>query len=158
MQDCVAGLPGPFPLERGMSLVSCSFHTSGPRAAVPAPCKYPCLLCAHHGLPVPATPINTEALDQRLVPEGAPVNAMNPQWEPGSRALYDAGDKLHFHPSPFQFPPPHTPTLGESMAFCPEGRHLGGHLAPLAIYSRASEVSLAPFSSSSSFSWHRAPS
>ena len=35
LPDCVAGLPGPFHLERGMSLSSCSFHTSGPGVVIP---------------------------------------------------------------------------------------------------------------------------
>lgn len=47
LPDCVAGLPGPFHLERGMSLSSCSFHTSGPGVVVPV---HPRLPHAHHGL------------------------------------------------------------------------------------------------------------
>lgn len=43
LPDCVAGLPGPFHPERGMSLGSCSFHTSGPRVLVPVhPLSPPC--------------------------------------------------------------------------------------------------------------------
>lgn len=131
MQDCVAGLPGPFHLERGKSLVSCSFHTSGPRVAGPAPCKCPCLLCAPRGLPVPVTPINTEAaLDQWWALGGAAVNPVNQQNRSGSHA---PGPRMKWVTC-FSFsqvlpvPPPHALTLGESMAFRPEGRHLGGTL------------------------------
>ena len=52
LPDCVAGLPGPFHPERGMSLGSCSFHTSGPRVVAPV---HPCLPHAHHGLPAAVT-------------------------------------------------------------------------------------------------------
>lgn len=62
-RDCVAGLPGPFHhLERGMSLVSCGFHASGPGTAAPAPCKCPTrhppteALGANRGLSAPGTP------------------------------------------------------------------------------------------------------
>lgn len=131
LQDCVAGLPGPFHLERDMSLVSCSFHTSGPTVAVPAPCRCPCLLGAHHGLPVPVTPVNTEAaLDQWLALEGAPVNPANPQTRSGSHAPGPCTMRVtSFSFGQVLFSPPTThPDPGGVRGILPQGQTFGGTL------------------------------
>lgn len=70
-------------------------------------------------------PISTGvALDQWLPPAGAPLTLMISRIAVRAtlQGLCGVGDKLQLR----SCPPPHTPTLGESVAFCPEGRHRGG--------------------------------
>lgn len=137
MQDCVAGLPGPFHLERGTALVSCSFHTSGPRVAVPALCKcpaHPQSPCADHRLPAPVTYIPEASRTSGSfseesplilficrIPVGAPLRGLIEMWE--QRASADS----------FQCPPhAHVPQpLGECATFCPEDRCVGDAWLPL---------------------------
>lgn len=141
MQDCVAGLPGPFHLERGTSLVSCSFHTSGPRVAVPALCK-----CPTHppvSLCRPQTPSTRDScipeasrtsgsfseeppliLFIRRIPVGASLRGLIEMWEQQASA------------HSFRCPPPtHVPQpLGECATFCPEDRCVGDAWLPRGLF------------------------